>query len=340
MSDDRLHQPHDKLFKSSFGDRETAEAFFRGPFPPAIVTLIDWSLLKLDPGSFVDDGLRASESDLLYRVALRATGNQSTAAEAYVYLLFEHQRREDRWIALRLLTYQTRIWQKHRVVHPLSHTLPPILPTVLAQNNQAWSIVPRFHALFAPTSDLGDFGRSPLSRYVPEFTFRLIQLAALPFKEITGTALGTITLRILKAERTGELMSELVWDENLLLELSPSHLERVLRYIVGVGEFDKATVEQKLKTLKASAIKENAMTIAEQYLQEGRQQGRQEGRQEGRREGRQEGHQEGQKIGQLIGRIQLLEDLLGRATTPAEVLAARTIENLQTIHDGLRASLK
>lgn len=332
MPEARLHQPHDKLFKSSFGDRDTAEAFFRRHLPAAIVALIDWSILKLEPGSFVDDELRASESDLLYRVALRAVGAESTAAEAYVYLLFEHQRREDRWIALRLLTYQTRIWQKHRAAHPLSLTLPPILPMVLAQNNQAWSIVPRFHALFDPTSDLGDFGRSPLSRYVPEFTFRLIQLAALPFKEITGTALGTITLRILKAERTGELMSELVWDEGLLLELSPSHLERILRYIVGVGEFDKTTVEQKLRTLKANAIKETAMTIAEQYLQEGRQQGRQEGRQEG--------HQEGQKIGQLIGRIQLLEDLLGQVATPTEVLAARTISNLQALHDGLRASLK
>ncbi len=163
---------------------------------------------------------------------------------------------------------------------------------------------------------------------MPEFTFGLIQLATLPFKEIAGTALGTITLRVLKAERTGELMSELVWDEDLLLELSPSHLERILRYIVGVGEFDKTTIEQKLSTLKASAIKENAMTIAEQYLQQGRQEGQQEGR------------KEGQEIGQLIGRIQLLEDLLGRVATPTEVLAARTIANLQAIHDGLRASLK
>jgi predicted transposase YdaD len=328
MPDDRLHQPHDKLFKSSFGERDTAEAFFRRHFPPAIVALIDWSILKLESGSFVDDELRASESDLLYRVALRATGKESTATEAYVYLLFEHQRREDRWIALRLLTYQTRIWQKHRAAHPMSLALPPILPMVLAQNNQAWSIAPRFHALFDLRSETGDFGGSPLSRYVPEFTFGLIQLATLPFKEIAGTALGTITLRVLKAERTGELMSELVWDEDLLLELSPSHLERILRYIVGVGEFDKTTIEQKLSTLKASAIKENAMTIAEQYLQQGRQEGQQEGR------------KEGQEIGQLIGRIQLLEDLLGRVATPTEVLAARTIANLQAIHDGLRASLK
>ena len=320
MPDGRLHQPHAKLFKSRFGERETAEAFFRRHFPPEIVALIDWSILKLEAGSFVDDELRASESDLLYRVALRAADKASTATEGYVYLLFEHQRREDRWIALRLLTYQTRIWQKHRATHPLSLTLPPILPMVLAQNNQAWSIVPHFHALFDPTSDLGDFGRSPLSKYVPEFTFRLIQLAALPFKEITGTALGTITLRVLKAERTGELMSELVWDEDLLLELSPSHLERILRYIVGVGEFDKTTIEQKLTTLKANAIKENAMTIAEQYLQQGRI--------------------EGQEIGQLIGKIQLLEDLLGRVATPTEVLASRTVADLQVLHDSLRASLK
>lgn len=253
-----------------------------------------------------------------------------------MYLLFEHQRREDRWIALRLLTYQTRIWQKHRTAHPLSLTLPPILPMVLAQNNQAWSIEPRFHALFATTVETEDFGNSPLSRYVPEFAFGLIQLVALPFREITGTAMGTITLRVLKAERTGDLMSQLVWDEDLLLELSPGNLERILRYIVGVGEFDKASIYRKLNTIKSAAIKDNAMTIAEQFVQQGRDEGRQEGRDEGRNEGR----REGQEMGLLIGRIQLLQDLLGRTSTPTEALAACSVPDLQALHDTLRASLK
>lgn len=327
MPDERLHQPHDKLFKSSFGDRNTARAFFRTHFPPAIVAIIDWESLRLESGSFIDDELRSSESDLLYRVGLQAAHRISATADAFVYLLFEHQRREDRWIALRLLTYQTRIWQKYRAAHPLSLALPPILPMVLAQNNQAWSIVPRFHALLDASGEAADFGKSPLSQYVPDFMYGLIQLAALPFTEITGTSLGTLTLRVLKAERTGDLMSDLVWDEALLLDLTPSHMERILRYIVGVGEFDKTTINRKLNTLKTPAIKDNAMTIAEQYRQEGRQEGQQEGR------------REGQQIGQLIGRIQLLQDLLGRDATPAENLATRSISDLQAMHDSLRASL-
>ena len=122
-------------------------------------------------------------------------------------------------------------------------------------------------------------------------------------------------------------------------KISPNHMERILRYIVGVGEFDKTTINRKLNTLKTPAIKDNAMTIAEQYRQEGRQEGLQKGLHEGRQEGQKEGRREGQQIGQLIGRIQLLQDLLGRDATPAENLASRSISDLQAMHDSLRASL-
>lgn len=368
MAEDRLHQPHDKLTKSSFEDKETAVAFFRQHLPPAIVRLLSWPSLTHVPSSYIDERLRASESDRLYRVALPPPNPSAPSTEAFIYLLFEHQRLEDRWIAFRLLTYQLRIWEQFRSAHPLSPTLPPIIPIVLAQNNQTWSLSPRFHSLFDLPTTSGDAGPSALAEFVPNFTFRLIQLAEIPFEKITGTVLGILTLRVLKAEQTGDLMSDLVWDENLLLRVSPRHRECILSYILGVGEVDKTSIERKLTKLKTATILDAAMTIADQYRQEGEQKAMAKAmtladqyRQEGELKAmakvmtladqyRQEGEQkamakvmtlaeEHRQQGRLIGKIQLLQDLLGRETTSTEALSSRSLDELQALHDTLKAAL-
>lgn len=351
MAEGRLHQPHDKLTKSSFEDKETAVAFFQQYLPPALARLISWTSLTLVPSSYIDDRLRGSESDRLYRVVLHPPSSSDPSTEAFIYLLFEHQRLEDRWIAFRLLTYQVRIWEQFRSAHPLAQTLPPILPIVLAQNNQTWSLSPQLHSLIALPSASDDGTPSALARFVPDFMFHLIQLAELPFDKITGTVLGILTLRALKAEQTGDLLSDLVWDENLMLNLLPRHLERILSYIIDVGDVDKTSIEQKLSKLKTAAIQDTTMTLADQYRQEGREQAMataatkamtlaEQFRQEGREEGRLQGEEKGRRQGQLIGKIQLLQDLLGRATTPAEALASHSLDELQAMHDALKAELR
>ncbi|MBP7141284.1 MAG: Rpn family recombination-promoting nuclease/putative transposase [Opitutaceae bacterium] len=376
MPEDRLHQPHDKLTKSSFEDKETAVAFFRQHLPSSIVRLILWSSLTHVPSSYIDERLRASESDRLYRVALHPPDPSAPSTEAFLFLLFEHQRIEDRWIAFRLLTYQLRIWEQFRSAHPNSQTLPPIIPIVLAQNNQTWTLSPRFHALFDLPTEPGNAEPSALSQCIPDFTFRLIQLSELPFDKITGTVLGILTLRVLKAEQTGDLMSDHVWDEKLLLRLSPRQRECILSYILGVGEVDKTSIDRRMTKLKNATILDAAMTLADQYRQEGREQAmtkamtladqyRQEGREQAmtkamtladqyRQEGiqqalakaatladqhRQEGQEMGRVQGQLIGKIQLLQDLLGREITPIETLASRSLDELQALHNALKAAL-
>ncbi len=349
MAEGRLHQPHDKLFKSSFEDTQTAVAFFRQHLPPPLVRLISWPSLQIVPASYIDDRLRSSESDRLYRVTLRSSNPSAPPTEAFVYLLFEHQRREDPWIALRLLTYQLRIWEQFRSAHPLSQSLPPIIPIVLAQNKRAWSLSPRFHALFDLPTDDGDDGGSALAKFVPDFTFRLIQLAQLPFDKISGTVLGVLTLRALKAEQTGDLLSKLVWDERLLLRLSPHHLNQILGYVINVGDIDKTVIEQKLSKLKTAAIQDATMTLAEQYRQEGQERAMAIATKKAMaiatkkamtlaEQYRQEGRLQGQEKGQLIGKIQLLQDLLGREATPTEALSSRPLQELQALYDSLKAA--
>jgi hypothetical protein len=193
MADQPVHQPNDKLFRSTFSELENAAAFFQNYLAADLVTSLDWGTLRQQPGSFIDGELTSSESDLLFSVS-------SQSGDAFIYVLFEHQSREDPWMALRLLSYMVKIWEKQRASVGASRQKPhlsPIIPVVLAQSSEPWRTVPRFAALFGPEA---------LSVYTPDFMFELIQLASLAYEEMRGSAAGVLSMRALRADALGELL--------------------------------------------------------------------------------------------------------------------------------------
>jgi predicted transposase YdaD len=54
MPESPLHQPHDKLVKSTFSDPDNARAFLQANLPRKLARRIDWSTLSLASGSFID----------------------------------------------------------------------------------------------------------------------------------------------------------------------------------------------------------------------------------------------------------------------------------------------
>lgn len=266
-----MHQSHDKLFKAGFSDPATAAGFLRTQLSPLLSEAIDWSSLSLQPGSFIDSQFRHSESDLLFTASL-------AGSEAALYLLFEHQSAEDPRLALRLLRYMVRIWEKRLAQFP-GDPLPVILPIVLAQNARVWGLRPDFASLL----NLPDGMAAALRPFVPDFAFRLIQLAELPFEAIAGTPAGILVLRVLKAERSAQLLAGPVWDESLLGQAPRALFGLLLRYILA-ADIDKVAFENKLQSIQDADTRGQAMTLAQQYHQEGRQEGHEEGRQEGRKD--------------------------------------------------------
>jgi predicted transposase YdaD len=267
---DSPHQPHDKLFKLGFSDPANAAAFLRTQIEPAVAEAIDWASLRLQAGSFIDNHLIGSESDLLFAATLEG-------APCGIYLLFEHQTTEDRWIALRLLRYLVRIWETHQRENP-ALPLPVVVPVVLAQDARVWDLPETFGALVGQPGAL----RPQLRRYVPDFRFHLIQLAALPFERLLGTPKGIITLRVLKAERVGDTLGGAIWDEALLGQLDNAFIAALCRYLLSTGTVDPTAFRDRIHKLSEPRIRDQAMTTAEQLRREGRLEGRHEGLQEGR----------------------------------------------------------
>ena len=192
--------------------------------------------------------------------------------DALLYCLFEHQTREDPAIALRLLRYMVRIWEKYLEFHP-GKPLPVILPVVLAQNDRVWNTPAAFSALF----DLPEALADDLRPFLPDFLFRLIQLAEIPFDAIRGTPAGIMVLRVMKAERTNALLDDPVWDEAMLAQIPQAVFEILLRFIMN-ADIDTEAIERQIDAIRTPQICQHAMTYAQKLHQDGERKGRQEGR--------------------------------------------------------------
>ncbi len=105
MADEDPFHAHDRLFRAGLSNPAAAAAFLIDRLPPEVAERIDWSTLKLEPGSFVDPDLRLSESDLLF--SAKADGR-----DIGIYVLFEHQSTRDPRLLMRLLRYKVGIWHR------------------------------------------------------------------------------------------------------------------------------------------------------------------------------------------------------------------------------------
>jgi len=273
---DEIHLPHDKLFAATFGVGENAAAFLKAKLPLAVSQVIAWQELIPLPGSFVDSQFKSSHTDLLFSAPL-------AGKEGLIYLLFEHQSSPDPALPLRLLRYLARIWERFQGEHPGRVKLPVILPVVLSQNAEVWHVAPQLSALL----DIPEGLEAELVPFIPDFEYRHLQLADMAFEAIPGTSSGRLVLRVMKAERVGQLLGDWVWDEELMADTPLQLLQMVLRYLVG-ADIDKSGFKIRMEGVRDPQTRAAAMSLAQQLRQEGRLEGHQEGRQEGLLKGRQE----------------------------------------------------
>jgi hypothetical protein len=269
MPEGGIHQPNDKLLKATFSVPQNARAFFESHLPHKLAAALDWPTLVLEPSSFIDPQFASSESDLLFRIRIQQS-------DAFLYLLFEHQSSEDPRMALRLLSYILRIWERFAQNHPHPAKLPAILPVVLAQGKIPWKTSTNLEDLI----DLPSSVAGILRHWQPTLIYHLLELVRIPYQQIAGTPEGVLTLRALKAEPVGELLEDALWDEPLLFSLSESALERILRYIFN-AEIDTPKLRKRIAKMSTPSLQTKTLSIAEQLRLKGRREGRREGISEG-----------------------------------------------------------
>lgn len=268
---------HDALFKAAFEHPAHAAGLFRHLLPAALVNAIDWTTLTLEPGSYVDEALARSHSDLLFSAKVEER-------PLLLYVLLEHQSRNDPHMPYRVLRYIMRIWERH--IDGVGHPLPLIVALVISHAPGGWTAPVHLHDLISPPpTSLEETGR-----FVPGFEIIVEDLAHVTNEELEARALETfpeLVLRALRDARNIEQLDRNIGDLARLaakLLAAPSGIaavSQVLRYIAQVCEglhYDDFC--DKLREHLPEAERP-AMTVAEELMQKGRAEGREAGRAEG-----------------------------------------------------------
>ncbi|WP_437754936.1 Rpn family recombination-promoting nuclease/putative transposase [Sorangium sp. So ce1389] len=315
--------PHDALFKSTFSQPQHAAGALREALPAALAARIDFASLALQPGSFIDEALAASHSDLLFTARLEQ-------GSRFIYVLFEHQSTMHPLMASRLLAYMARIWQGYLERHPKATLLPGILPVVLYHGAIAWNAPVSFQDLL----DVPPETLARMAEHVPQFRFVLDDISDETDEALRAramTALGRLVLWCFRHSRDfDELLKRLPAWRDVLEEVrrAPSGgaaLARLWHYMFSIA--DPRDPEKVLKALLAAAgpeAKEEIVTIADYLREEGRREGRLAGEREGRLAGEREGRLAGEREGRLEGqRSTLLKQLRLRFGELPEPIEAR-----------------
>ena len=276
-------QPHDALFKKTFSEVEHAAAEFRAVLPAQLVARTDFSTLTLCPGTYIDEALSGSQSDLLFSV-------QVSTKAALLYVLFEHQSSPDKLMPLRLLRYVVRILERH-VDEAKSASealpLPVVVPVVLHHGEAGWSVAARLEDLF----DSQLVTEAGLSELIPRLSFVLDDLSRVTDEELEQRALGLLPLLTLWALRDARSPDRLAgslgrW-AGAMAELlrAPNGREALwtlFRYIAVVADDSVAATLSNALDAAQPDVKDALMTLAEKWKAEGEAKGRAEGKAEGK----------------------------------------------------------
>jgi predicted transposase/invertase (TIGR01784 family) len=274
-----LNNPHDAFFKKHFGNKKIAQNFLENYLPSEITKVLDLNYLTKEDKSYVDEDLKESHSDMLYKTRINGK-------DGYIYILFEHKSYNDPRVLLQLLKYILRIWEEK--YNTKTNKLPIIIPLVIYNGENKWNIETKLINLIEGIEELPEI----MKQYIPTYQYEIYDFSPEEKLGIVGLAnLKAIlqTTRVARV-RTGEKFDE--------------ELRRAFEFLVGIK--DKKTFNElfescmlylmytrddinieKVKEVAKKVMDERGeliMTIAEKLKNEGMEKGIEKGKLEGEKD--------------------------------------------------------
>lgn len=286
---DVLKQPHDKFFRSTFGNVEVASDFLVNYLPTELISMIDIDTLEPQKESFLDEKLKEEFSDLLFRVMINDK-------EGYIYFLFEHKSYKDRMVIFQVLKYMVSIWESRiqedknrrrtdRKANSGEIELPIILPLVVYHDEDKWNIKRTLGEMIPKYKELPD----NLKKYIPDFEYLLFDLSDFNKAEVKLQSETMISMKALSRARhaSREEAIEILIEAIELINRTEKkdqityYVSACIRYMLSVRE--DISEKEMVKIAEKISIEggELVMSVAERLRQEGIEEGKQEGIQEG-----------------------------------------------------------
>lgn len=276
--------PHDAFFKQLMSHVETARDFLQIHLPAALLHYCNLKTLTLTSGSFIEENLRASHSDMLY-----ALKTQNGAG--YIYCLIEHQSSPDPQMSFRLMRYAIAAMQQH--LDAGHKTLPLVIPILFYHGR----VTPYPYAM----NWLKAFANPELAGQLYGNDFPLVDITTVSDDKII-THRRVAMLELLQKHIRIRDMAEL--QEQIIKILNSGYvtdklLPVLINYMLHVGETPDAKSLISALAQRSSQHKEKLMTMAEQLRLEGLKKGLTEGLKKGEKKGLTEGLKKGEKKGKL-----------------------------------------
>ena len=270
---------HDQSYKYLFSHAAMVADLLRGFVREEWVAGLDMSTLERVNGSYISDDLRERADDIVWRVRW---GEEWL----YVYILLEFQSTVDRWMAVRMLTYVGLLYQDLIRTGQTRNPgkLPPVLPLVLYNGNQAWNAATNICDLIYQVP-------GGLARYSPSMQYLL--LAEHDYDDDDLRGLNNLAAALFRLENS-KTPADLLEVIRQLLQWLGNDQQASLRRAFTVwfstvlfpaknnGEKPPAIEElQEVETMLAERVKEWEQEFKQKWFQEGMQKGMQKGAQAG-----------------------------------------------------------
>ncbi|ARC43139.1 Rpn family recombination-promoting nuclease/putative transposase [Citrobacter freundii] len=249
--------PHDAVFKQFLYHPDTARDFLDIYLPSTLRELCDLQTLKLESGSFIEDSLRASYSDVLWSL-------KTNEGDGYIYVVIEHQSSPDAHMAFRLMRYAMAAMQRH--LDAGHKTLPLVIPMLF------------YHGALSPYPFslcwLDEFDDPIVARQLYSATFPLVDITVIPDDEIMQHRRIALLELMQKHIRKRDLMGSVEQLVSLLATgyANDSQLKTLFNYMMQFGNTPHIDKFIREVAQRVPQQKESLMTIAEVLQQEAKQQ--------------------------------------------------------------------
>jgi len=316
---------HDQIFKVLI------EAFFREfmlLFCPAEAVLIDFTRVEFLRKEYFTDTQRGKRRsmDLVVKVWLKS----GTEQFILIHIEFESTR-PMKDFARRIYRYSCQLFLRYDV---------EIVPIVVFTDDAVW------RKPVDSRLELGIAGKT-----IVRFEYYLVKLKSLNYKEFLSSQNPLAYALMAKMDYNRKEQARMKADFLRLILGSPVDparqsllIEFVETYVPLIGE-DFNQFEQLIRTENQYAEVEQMVTVYEQRgieqgIEKGIEQGIKKGIEKGIKKGIKKGIEKGIEKGLLAGKVQMLEQILGRAESELSILEKLSLAELQARLDDLQLVLK
>ena len=157
-----MNQEDDAGYKLLFSAPELVRDLVLGFIPDQWLHGLDYDTLEKLPGSYVTDDFRHRADDVVWRVKVEGEW-------VYLYILIEFQSSVDAFMAVRMMVYTGLLYQDliRRGEVLAGRRLPPVLPIVLYNGDDAWTAAADIAELIPKVPGL-------VADYLPRLKYLLI----------------------------------------------------------------------------------------------------------------------------------------------------------------------